>query len=272
MGLNPATADRLRLCSSAILLANPDHNSALNARKRLVVLGLMNEGLELHVSSVLLSVPRNSKSSLLWQHRRWLLYRQHPPALPQKSMCSRAMEFTLVSRATQHYPRNYHAWKIGLVGSMEYDSVVDEEYEFATKWIEGHLADTSSCNYLVKLLKRCISPNSPRGYLLVSSLNHATSLVRSYPSHEACWMYLRQVYCLMEPNVRESWVAENRDYLMSNGTHDAQAQQLNARGASPPTAADVAVQNAELGRVHMERFTRFVKYVNSVGQPDRPCH
>ncbi|CDO77039.1 hypothetical protein BN946_scf184403.g14 [Trametes cinnabarina] len=126
------------LASSAVLLlVNPAHQSALNARKRLVQCGALDAGHELRVVSALLTLRDGAKQSILWHHRRWLLRRVHtslpsPPDDPQSrhrplgegprgdgedSLWNLDLdagwfraEFAVVSQACETYPRNYHAW------------------------------------------------------------------------------------------------------------------------------------------------------------------
>ena len=65
--------------SAVLLLVNNAHQSALIARKRLVNHGLLSPTLEFDFLNALLTLKQASKQSTLWQHRRWLLRRIHPP-------------------------------------------------------------------------------------------------------------------------------------------------------------------------------------------------
>ena len=119
-----------------LLLVNPAHQTALNARKRLVLLGTHPASHELCFVDALLTLRDGAKQSILWHHRRWLLRHIHPPLPapsppPSSSSCAgdpghgdgvdtihglalspdafRA-EIAAVERACEAYPRNYHAW------------------------------------------------------------------------------------------------------------------------------------------------------------------
>ena len=119
-----------------LLLVNPAHQTALNARKRLVLLGTHPASHELRFVDALLTLRDGAKQSILWHHRRWLLRHIHPPLPapsppPSSSSCAgdpghgdgvdtihglalspdafRA-EIAAVERACEAYPRNYHAW------------------------------------------------------------------------------------------------------------------------------------------------------------------
>ncbi|KAI9064535.1 hypothetical protein FKP32DRAFT_1591350 [Trametes sanguinea] len=126
------------LASSAVLLlVNPAHQSALNARKRLVQLGALEAAHELRFVSALFTLRDGAKQSILWHHRRWLLRRVYsslpPPARDEPRTTAADLrgpqgdgadslaglsldadwfrtEFGVVSRACEIYPRNYHAW------------------------------------------------------------------------------------------------------------------------------------------------------------------
>ncbi|KAI0629049.1 hypothetical protein C8Q77DRAFT_1161689 [Trametes polyzona] len=135
---------RTTLESSAILLlVNPAHESALNARKRLVACGAHDAAHELRFVSALLTLREGAKQSVLWRHRRWLLRRLYPPTvLPhsgqpehfthrrnnrtedrrsgeseEDTLRGAALdadafraEFAAVAQACEVYPRNYHGW------------------------------------------------------------------------------------------------------------------------------------------------------------------
>ncbi|PIL33401.1 hypothetical protein GSI_04022 [Ganoderma sinense ZZ0214-1] len=123
------------LASSAVLLlVNPAHQTALNARKRLVLLGTHSAAHELRFTDALLTLRDGAKQSILWHHRRWVLRRIHPPLpSPSPSPFSESQakghgdgvdtladialspatfraEIAAVERACEAYPRNYHAW------------------------------------------------------------------------------------------------------------------------------------------------------------------
>ncbi|KAI0332949.1 protein prenylyltransferase [Cubamyces sp. BRFM 1775] len=124
------------LASSAVLLlANPAHQSALNARCRLVQLGNLEAADELKFVTALLTLRDGAKQSNLWHHRRWLLRRIHSSSqlandarnhsagdrghsqdgedsLLGISLDAGAFsaEFGIAEQACEIYPRNYYAW------------------------------------------------------------------------------------------------------------------------------------------------------------------
>ncbi|RPD52754.1 protein prenylyltransferase [Lentinus tigrinus ALCF2SS1-7] len=173
--------------SSVLLLVNPAHQSALNTRKRLVELGSLDAAHELAFTGALLTLREGAKQSILWQHRRWLLRRIHPPIRPPQapspsqgdgvdSLYGVALdagtfraEFATVEQACEVYPRNYHAWAhrflcaqalIFLLQACD-DSgdtppgvlleVLKEENARARFWMERHVSDYSAMQYYFQL-------------------------------------------------------------------------------------------------------------------------
>ena len=86
--ISTSSAEDLRYSSSVLLLANPAHQTALNARKSLVQHGLLDAALELRFTAALLHVRTCAKQSLLWHHRRWLLRRLYPTSPRRMSTSS----------------------------------------------------------------------------------------------------------------------------------------------------------------------------------------
>ncbi|KAH6913951.1 hypothetical protein BKA70DRAFT_1259958 [Coprinopsis sp. MPI-PUGE-AT-0042] len=121
--------------TACIMICNPAHQTALNTRKRLMVLGKIAPEPELRLTELLLrGIKTCAKESALWDHRRWCIKRiyghilanvdaalslpttsgwsipQEASSLPNLplEMCER--EFAIIRTACSIYPRNYHAW------------------------------------------------------------------------------------------------------------------------------------------------------------------
>lgn len=205
----------LLLSSCIILLANPALRTALNTRKRLVQDGHLEPHHELKVIESLLSVRLCTKESMLWHHRQWLLRRIHstvnadlistteieqndqafviPPDAVRK-------ELALVSRACELYPRNYAAWThrvfcLRTLDALTHLELLIEEHDAVRGWIDRHVSDYSAVQYLCNLsdliqsVRQDDEDRPADGDKL--ALMHAMSLVRSFPSHESLWLYLR---------------------------------------------------------------------------------
>lgn len=201
-------SDLLDRLTRVILLTNPAHQTALNSRKKLVQNHVIDPRWELDFSAGLLSCRECAKESILWHHRRWLLCVIHETSISASadSIPGRVSpdvletEFACISTACHLYPRNYHAWAHrrfcveALIASLKSDaspssSILAKEYQRTLKWVEAHVSDYSAMNYAINVEKMlpCGSPSA----VSVSTKEHATLLLRSYPDHESLWMYLR---------------------------------------------------------------------------------
>jgi protein prenyltransferase alpha subunit repeat containing protein 1 len=217
--LDTAMADRLIASSAVILLANPAHQTALNTRKRLIQNGCLSTRDEFTFMTALLSSKSCAKEPILWDHRRWLLRRQyrlaHNDISHEPGPEIIQQEFDIISHACQIYPRNYYAWSHWrfcadlLCSSItayrtspdigkEYAKVLSLELLRMRQWVETHVSDHSATHHLSGLLLHLVSHtnNSPILSDLLneqsaSTFDHALSLVKTYPSHESLWMYLR---------------------------------------------------------------------------------
>ncbi len=211
-----------------LLLVNPAHQSALNTRKSLVELDVLDPAHELRFTDALLTLREGAKQSILWQHRRWLLRCIHRSTIPKclflspgdgdgvDSLYSLVLdaeafraEFAVVEKACEVYPRNYHAWAhrflcaqalISLLPGSDDSSpppgplmeVVREELARMRLWIERHISDYSAIQYY-RQLEGLFPPKSPLHTLSMKDTmdKHAIELVRAYPTHESLWLYLR---------------------------------------------------------------------------------
>ncbi|KAM5542905.1 hypothetical protein V8D89_003289, partial [Ganoderma adspersum] len=176
--------------SAVLLLVNPAHQTALNARKRLVLLGTHPASHELRFVDALLTLRDGAKQSILWHHRRWLLRRIHPPLSfpsPSPSPFSEPpghgdgvdtlhgvalspaafrAEIAAVERACEAYPRNYHGWAHRFLcaealvrsisassphGRLETFRELEAERARVRAWVERHVADYSAMQYACRL-------------------------------------------------------------------------------------------------------------------------
>jgi protein prenyltransferase alpha subunit repeat containing protein 1 len=122
--------------SVVILLANPGHLTALNARKRFIQRRVLDSKRELELTAALLTSRNCSNQSILWHHRQWLLHRIYGPfdgtmqsseaqntlsqirTSPDGEISSHVLvsrevidkELSITSRACELYSRNYFAW------------------------------------------------------------------------------------------------------------------------------------------------------------------
>lgn len=175
--------------SAILLLANPDYQTALNARKQLVMHSVLDCQRELLFTTALLSVRECAKQSILWHHRMWLLKRIYHDMHGDMSqldsdggsLCDIKLppdvlreEFALASRACEVYRRNYHGWThrcrclqslvaalssntLALQDATQGDNliglrtVLNDEFAFMKTWIDRHISDYSAMDYMCKV-------------------------------------------------------------------------------------------------------------------------
>ncbi|KAH7927476.1 hypothetical protein BV22DRAFT_1127390 [Leucogyrophana mollusca] len=274
----PAIRD-LIASSAVILLTNPAHQTALNTRKHLVVQGSLDPSAELSFTAALLSSQHCAKESIIWHHRQWLLRRIYPPStsdafedgahpgcLPIPCIPPDALrkELGIVTRACELYPRNYFAWahryfcmRHTLDNLVVNDSAHDEaayteivlgEISNVKQWIERHVADFSAVHYLVKLSACAQDSNffaaTRPSWNSLSFASHAKSLVQSFPSHEALWMYMRATA------------------LFEVSTDDEDTLEEFSRNFAAPLATP---QNEEqLSALYARRFLFWLSHTNDV--------
>ncbi len=235
---NEATISAL---SSVILLANPAHQTVLNARKRLIMKGLFDADRELAFIARLIGGSKDcAKQSIIWDHRRWIFRRRYErigtsglgsatelqgwgteasvaPMIPLDVL---KKECELIRWACELYPRNYHAWThyhwvLDLAGAFiskdlgpredgqeECIRFLRREVVELREWISRHVSDYSAvhllCSIAVIDAGRRQQAGCESGILADELREHALGLVLAYPSHEALWLYLRNVLSLCD--------------------------------------------------------------------------
>ncbi len=113
--------------SAVLLLMMPEHLTAVNARKRIIMVwesqsqekGRKRIIMDLWILSSIFWSPLNkhTKSPTLWSHRKWLIQRlPSPEPLQIEKVCSsvslrREREVSMIALvAAEMHPRNYYAW------------------------------------------------------------------------------------------------------------------------------------------------------------------
>lgn len=218
----------LTASSSILVLANPSHQTALNSRKHLIRMHLIDPHVELRFIASLLSSQHCAKHAELWYHRRWLLSAIYDPQysdttgtdshchLPFASQVALQQELDLVSRACELYPRNYFAWIHRLMcmrsllsdyltgtDTVGFVPIFRNEIAGVKGWIDRHVSDYSAIHYILTLSQAGFqSGDSSFVEIIIQEdlLAHAVSLVREYPAHEALWMYIRTAL-----SISDSW-------------------------------------------------------------------
>ncbi|PFH56774.1 hypothetical protein XA68_16022 [Ophiocordyceps unilateralis] len=194
--------DLMLRATAVMLLFDPEHLTAANARKRLISIQdldpedgerlLWHE--KLFVDSLLTSyLHRHSKSPNLWSHRRWLMEHMRKRGTvtdPVKDLRDRV----LVS--AMRHPRNYYAWNHARYlaesvepGSNSWSSILAE----TVKWCRCHHDDVSGWMFLALLLEGW---PARAGSVLADVLKLTKSLRWR---NESVWYFLRNV--MADPRV-----------------------------------------------------------------------
>ncbi|CAG8515973.1 6533_t:CDS:2 [Paraglomus occultum] len=209
--------------SRCLVLINPDCYTAVNARKVLVSQGIVDPSEELNLLALIFTVPKHSKSSVAWYHRKWLL-QSYPYLMEYKH------ELSLAQRAAEIYPKNYYAWSYRhwVVSKIPHVSFIllENELQNMKQWIRMNVSDYSGMQYrqrcLIVMTQRRLLENQESRDLCGVSRNDlwnrrndgvylpsknsneiiqlwrnevlfTRDLILTYPGHEALWCHLRFV-------------------------------------------------------------------------------
>ncbi len=213
--------DKLLRATAVMLLMDPEHLTAANTRKRIILARNQNAldaavsrallRSELHLVDSLLTsyLHRHTKSPTLWNHRRWLL----------STLCAgsdggdddgddadasllRDMADVIMVAAVRH-PHNYYAWDHArwLVRQNRMKTSGEGDGEAAKKlvvlvrdWCYRHHTDTSGWSFLLFLLTATPRPLSAPSTLTlynetVDQVERMSTTLRW--TGEAVWVFLR---------------------------------------------------------------------------------
>ncbi|KAL1668963.1 hypothetical protein GGF50DRAFT_123530 [Schizophyllum commune] len=214
-GPSSTAAKSVASLSSIIILANPAHQTALNARKTLVGKSHLDPRAELEVTAYFLTASKDgAKQSTLWNHRRWLLQRIYSSPTTQPlarkrpcgwsadvSRCSALppsvieKELSLALRACEMYSRNYHAWvyrhtifesilcmledaDVPNSHRTEMFKLVEKETQTIMSWIDRHVSDYTAMQHLCSV----VLAFAPRPHLQRSGSTPSSEVDGRHPS------------------------------------------------------------------------------------------
>lgn len=221
--------------TAVMLLMDPEHLTAANARKRLIQKSQRDPTAnleqvlksELHFVDTCLTsrLHRHTKSPTLWGHRRWVL-----------DVCKASkMEYdihhdlkTVVLVAAERHPRNYYAWSHlrWLVQCFTTCSITSSNFNrlicVVKDWCLRHPADTSGFSFLLF----CLS--IPGDFGDVSKMQMRSSICSEVVrlavcfkwTHETVWVFLRTL-------IASGGVFEAENLAFLRAIEDIQAVQLD---------------------------------------------
>ncbi|KND92861.1 Protein prenyltransferase alpha subunit repeat-containing protein 1-B [Tolypocladium ophioglossoides CBS 100239] len=190
----------IRKATAVVLLMDPEHLTAANARKRFLTSslpGAENAAKILHdekffIDSLLTSrLHRHTKSPILWSHRRWLTEQ-----FLQVGIATDIAEDlkSVVFVAAERHPRNYYAWcharhLINSVdpGNKQPGPNVSTVMADTKRWCFSHYDDVSGWMFLLFLLRRWPQEAT-------STVTETLKLAESFHwRNESVWYFLRNM-------------------------------------------------------------------------------
>lgn len=191
------TKRKLLLDATAVMLVmDPEHLTAANTRKRLLVETHTEDNVEnekYFIDSLLTSrLHRHTKSPTLWNHREWLLRWSTENNITNDA----DRDFTkVILVAAERHPRNYYAWsharflrKSKLIDDPSKDTRRDIKWiQYTKKWCFSHHDDISGWTFLTVLLK---DNTAEKQAIFDETLNLALSF---HWRGESVWYFLRNL-------------------------------------------------------------------------------
>ncbi|CAO3621756.1 unnamed protein product [Cunninghamella blakesleeana] len=205
----------LKQASEILVLLKPDHYTSMNIRKKLIQTGQINPIDELNFINLIFTIPRNTKSSIAWHHRKWIYQYQFKKEMINE--LEMEQEIKLCERCIQLHPRNYYAWEyrywfITTFFNHHHQKVIKNEYEKMLQWIEKNVSDHSGISYLEHILTLLTTEITTATVNIVlptqgeekegadrfhfktmmqSHLNWLNQLILSFEGHETLWCHRR---------------------------------------------------------------------------------
>ena len=195
--------------TSIMLLMDPEHITAANARKKIIqkCLAGSRAGLEaalsrefLLIDSLLTSrLHRHTKSPTLWGHRCWLL--QVSKSIGLSHNVEQDLTAVILVAAERH-PKNYYAWlHIRWVLQHSHSRDISHTstganssrvFSIVKDWCLKHPSDTSGWSFLLFYLL-CFEPSKDvRVEVSSSVVGEVLSLAATFRwTHESVWVFLR---------------------------------------------------------------------------------
>jgi hypothetical protein len=195
--------------TTVILLMDPEHITAANARKKMVQKYLTGSKAELEavlrrellvIDSLLTShLHRHTKSPTLWGHRRWLLQISKSVGLSHDVQHDLT---AVILVAAERHPKNYYAWHhmrwllqsfhCGDSSPTSSGSDTSKVLSIVKDWCLRHPADTSGWSFFLFYLFS-VEPSKDRRIEASSSIvGEVLSLATSFRwTHESVWVFLR---------------------------------------------------------------------------------
>jgi hypothetical protein len=160
-----------------VLLQSPEHLTAINARRRLVLARASTPEAELRFVRLLFTMRPHCKSLPLWHYRRWLLKRLDAPDL--------SAELLLARQCCAAYPRNYGAYCHRVILARQ-ASDISAELAAVQSHLDVNPSDHTAASLHVYLLSLRPEATQAESALVFARLER-------YPQFETSWLHLRDL-------------------------------------------------------------------------------
>ncbi|KAI3394280.1 hypothetical protein diail_2927 [Diaporthe ilicicola] len=224
--------DGLLAVTSVVLLMDPEHLTAANARKKLATsAGATSEERlpevigkdRFFVDSLLNScLHRHTKSPTLWSHRRWLIETAARHGV-QHSAAESLEKVVMV--AGQRHPRNYYAWcharwlTSNIPGGQggQDGHALKEMLALTKRWCFRNHTDISGWSYLCFLLAKVDVAEAS------SVFEEAAKLAVSLQwNNESTWVFLRTLAASASMGEKEATLFQDTRAALLQGTGDSE--------------------------------------------------
>jgi protein prenyltransferase alpha subunit repeat containing protein 1 len=226
--------------TAVMLLMDPEHLTAANARKRLIQKSQQDSKADLEallrremhfVDSYLTSrLHRHTKSPTLWGHRRWVL--DICKSIQMEYDIHHDLKYVVLIAAERH-PKNYYAWshlRWLVQSSTAYSDVQMTNSDFnrlvsvVKDWCLRHPADTSGFSFLLFCLSMPrFSEHSSQMQLRSSACSDVLRLAVAFKwTHETIWVFLRTL-------VASGGVSKVQEKAFFQAIEDIQALQADGQ-------------------------------------------
>ncbi|CAG8527904.1 15232_t:CDS:2 [Funneliformis caledonium] len=116
---------------------------------------------ELKFIDLLFTLPKHTKHSTIWFHRKWIVLKIHQHYSSDDHLSSWQHEIVITRRVAELYPKNYYAWTYRhwillniSNNSLQSKLFFDEELTIMKSWVQKNISDYSGFQHLQRCLIR----------------------------------------------------------------------------------------------------------------------
>eukprot|EP01046_Picozoa_sp_COSAG06_P004222 COSAG06_NODE_175_length_21137_cov_71.560790_1_plen_364_part_00 len=249
-GLGADGPRRMHHATRAVLMANTDHYTAWNARKRHLVLpGSLTPQDELRLVDLLLA--KHPKSGEAWSHRRWVLSRVRASAAEGSGdgdlAAAATHEMAVCAAAARSYPKNYYAWTHRYWAlSRLAPELAASECDAMRQWAAVNTSDHAGLHYRGSAVLLAVAPpvqcpprppdsvgrasSQPGRAAWQQAWEQGSELQARYPGHESMWRHRRVL----------AWIAHSHAHALGSASVDGAAELQYAASREELARAEVA--------------------------------